>query len=834
MVKHGVAPYIECSSKGVKELSAFYARIKSRGNRSIEEIYQSSKIFEGGVTGLNWRQAKGKKAVNQVDVSKLYSTLWDEYMIENPHLIELIRSASGLQDIFGQQGHCCQATELWRIKGNTDNPYNVLEIQRNLQPNPPGSYVDYDIETFPNIFTLGAVNFDTGARTLFEISHRKNQLVEMMDWFTELRMNSCSMVGFNSIGFDYPVLHFIIENKHIITVEAIYEKAMQIINTDWNNRFAHTIWEKDQHIPQIDLFKIHHFDNQAKMTSLKILEFNMMMETVEDLPFPPGTVLTFEEMDILISYMDHDIEATRLFHQYSLPNIEFRRKLSEKYGRNLMNHNDTKIGKDYFINELEKHQPGICYDKSSGRRKPRQTKRAVIHFKDVLFPYIQFEHPELQRVHNWFKTNSITNTKGELDLDCTINDFKFVFGTGGLHGSVEPCTFTSDDTYMILDVDVTSFYPSLGIVNRIFPAHLGEKFCDIYGTIKKERIGYAKKTIENEMLKLALNGSFGDTNSEYSPLYDPQYTMGITVNGQLLLCMLAEQLMKSPYVTMIQANTDGITFKCPRIHKPWVKEVMTWWEKLTGLDLEEAEYKRFFARDVNNYMSEFYNCKCGHFKYQHNTHDGSCSVNDCHCMKFQDPVSNKLKRIGAYAHETARENPSTREVQWHKNHSALVVQKAAEARLIHGTDIRSFIENHANIYDFLLRTKVDRTSKLVMVDYKGNDTFIQNTSRYYIAMLGHDLVKIMPPLKKYVDIYRDENGELFYATNKAQRTKAEGYIFDRKSILFTRNRRISINSGWKVSVCNNLAHIVPDDIEFEWFIQEAHKLVDPILNGGVR
>ena len=64
MIKHGVAPYLECSGKGDKRFSAFYARIKADRNRSIEEIYQAAKVFEGGITNLSWREAKGRKAVN--------------------------------------------------------------------------------------------------------------------------------------------------------------------------------------------------------------------------------------------------------------------------------------------------------------------------------------------------------------------------------------------------------------------------------------------------------------------------------------------------------------------------------------------------------------------------------------------------------------------------------------------------------------------------------------------------------------------------------------------------------------------------------------------------
>lgn len=118
MIKHGEAPFYECSSRGDKRFSAFFARILKRGNRTIENIYQSSKKFPNGVTGLSWREAKGRKALNQEEVTTLYSKLWDEYIEENSTLLDILKAQSGLSDVFGQEDHCCQATELWRIRNS--------------------------------------------------------------------------------------------------------------------------------------------------------------------------------------------------------------------------------------------------------------------------------------------------------------------------------------------------------------------------------------------------------------------------------------------------------------------------------------------------------------------------------------------------------------------------------------------------------------------------------------------------------------------------------------------------------------------------------------------
>lgn len=118
MIKHGEPPYLECSSKGDKRFSAFYARIKVLGNNTIEYLYQAGKVFEDGSTGLSWREAKGRKSINPEKDREYYSYLWDIYLFENPELIEVLINASGLSDMFGQINHACQATELWRIRND--------------------------------------------------------------------------------------------------------------------------------------------------------------------------------------------------------------------------------------------------------------------------------------------------------------------------------------------------------------------------------------------------------------------------------------------------------------------------------------------------------------------------------------------------------------------------------------------------------------------------------------------------------------------------------------------------------------------------------------------
>lgn len=116
MLTYGEPPFLECSSKGDKRFSAFYAKVRGK---SIEERYQAAKVFADGSCGLSWKEAKGRKPINVEHCRWYYSKLWDEYIENNKDLLKVLKNATGLSDIFGQPGHACQAEELWRIRNQS-------------------------------------------------------------------------------------------------------------------------------------------------------------------------------------------------------------------------------------------------------------------------------------------------------------------------------------------------------------------------------------------------------------------------------------------------------------------------------------------------------------------------------------------------------------------------------------------------------------------------------------------------------------------------------------------------------------------------------------------
>lgn len=717
----------------------------------------------------------------------------------------------------------------------------------------------YDLESYPNIWTCCIADIQTRKLKVFEVSTRKDQREEMFEYLRNIRRQKGVMVGFNNNGYDYPLLHQFLKNKSM-TPSELFEYGNKIIKSTYGeNRWQYQVKDKDVMIQQLDLFKLNHFDNKAKATSLKMIEFNSRSNNIEDLPYPVGMILNPQQMDVLIKYNAHDVKETVKFFEANKKNIDFRIDLGNKYGFNALNWNDSKIGSEYFIMELEK--AGIqCYG-SDG--KPRKTKRPYIDLADCIFPYVKFERPEFNAILEWLRKQRITETKGvfsdimEHDLgdvakyallttkreklkdkptDQQIDEFKktkplcwieevelkaklpkkdgggfkkayylcwniaeslnvvidglcYVFGTGGLHASLEKQVIVADEENLIEDQDVASFYPNLAIKNRIFPEHLGVEFCDIYDQLFQMRRKFDKKSAENGMLKLSLNTVYGNSNSEYSPFYDPKFTMSITINGQLSLCMLIEQLIKLQGLSFIQANTDGITFKRKRIHEIEVTEIVKWWQDITKLELERCDYSKMVIRDVNNYVSVKL--------------DGS------------------LKQKGAY---------EWKELPHHKNQSALVVKAAAEAYIANGTDPEEFIRNHKDKFDFMLRTKVPRSSKLVMVDEHGVDHQTQNICRYYVSTNGMDLVKVMPPLQPFKEEQVWINHEFMdevVISSKTDIAKYEkkGYVLSHLTTTPCSDRRFEIEAGWKCKVTNDINQF-EWDINYQYYIERVWKLIN--------
>lgn len=647
----------------------------------------------------------------------------------------------------------------------------------------PYKLYTYDLETYRTCFLFTGKFFGTNEHHVFEISRRRNMRNELMSWLSYLQNAGVAMLGYNSLGFDYPVIHELLTNPYTFDALKAWTLAQNIFSSQHGHLNPHAVRLTDRIIPQIDLFKINHFDNPSKSTTLKALQFAMRSPSVEDLPFDPASDLTDEQIDLLIKYNIHDVDETERFGVKCMHLIEMRQELLDNgvlFG-DVLNFSDVKIGTELLTKRIGRTK---CF---SGN-KPRQTFRSEVAFKSVMLPKIEFRTEAFQAVHEWFSKQTIyLQSKERPTLQAKLGGLEFHFGVGGVHASVENRAYKSSDTHVIKDIDVSGMYVAVAVANGFAPEHLGHDFTNAYRQLQKDRAVYAKGTTMNAVLKLAGNGVYGNSNNTFSCFYDPKYTFSVTVNGQLQLLQLAEALSLIPGLRLIQANTDGITALVPRHLEHFFHLWKNDWESATGLKLEEVEYSAMWIRDVNNYVAV--------------TSNG------------------KVKRKGAYWFpETERDYEGV----WNKDFSSMAVQKCVEQVLTHGAKPEDVILLIDNPFDFMIRYKTTAGSKV----YIGNQQMAK-TVRYYISTRGEAMYKVSQA-RGPVGQFKKSHSVTEETYNKIMPEIAPGTHDPR---IHTKNKSryeevtTKIQSGFKVRECNRATDFDWSDVDYSYYIEEIKKLI---------
>ena len=576
----------------------------------------------------------------------------------------------------------------------------------------------FDLETL-DVFTATYLDRDSDETRVFVID---NELDDRELMFEFLDNEVAGLVGFNSINFDAQILEYMYRNPDCTAGDI--RRYAQIITSD-NDRMNDVPEWRLRH-KHLDLYRIHHFDNKNKRTGLKWCEFSMDLENIEDMP-SDGEGENWLQM--ILSYNLNDVIATKELYKRTISMIELRKQLTKMYGINLINASDSKIGSELTLK---------LYCQKTGKNikdvRSMRTYRKSIKIGDIIFPYVKFNSDIFNLVLNHFKNLEIKDTKSGSEFSVNYKDFQFDYGSGGIHGSISNSIVESDKEYVIIDADVSSLYPSIAIVNGLYPRHLGREFVDIYNQeIVVPRL-IAKKE-GNKVLadgfKLAANSVYGKSNDVYSWLYDPQYTMATTINGQLLLTMLAEMLMEIDDSKLIQINTDGLTMRIPRDKGTQYFDICEKWMKITNLELEYVKYSKMIIFDVNNYLA-FY-------------------------------IDGKYKAKGRCEFEN---------IPLHKNKSFAIIPRAFYEYYKNNTEPVEFITNHNNIYDFCAGVKSKRS------DIKGGNWYqlhwiekgdyktkkLSKTVRYYVSNKGATLIKhsedgsqshVEAPVRKGTRIMKD-------------------------------------------------------------------------------
>jgi len=595
-----------------------------------------------------------------------------------------------------------------------------------------------DYETLSNCFTGVFEHYKTNETKVFVVHDLRNDFDEFIDFLEQNVTNKEWHISYNGLAFDGQITQYIIDNhylwKNISACEIaniLYKYAQYCIDKSNKKEFMdYPQWKMK--IGQIDLFKMHHWDNPAKRSSLKWIQYSMDWDNILDMPIHhESEIKTIEEIDTVLEYNINDVRSTKEIFNRSTDLIKLRKELTNTYNINLYSASEPRISKElfgYYMSEkLNIHKRDL---------KQMRTYRSVIKFEDIILPYISFTSPEFNQLLNRFKAVELDpdNLKGAFKYSVTYKNVKTDFGVGGVHGANKNGVYESDEDTVIMSSDVTSFYPNLVIRNGWAPGHFpASEFCDQYEWFFEERKKIPKSDPRNYVYKIVLNSTYGLSNDENSFLYDPELTMRITINGQLSLMMLYVMLVERiPGAVPIMQNTDGLETMIPRKYEAKYIEICSEWEKLTNLQLEHDTYQKLIVPDVNNYI--------GINSYKEVDKDifKSLMVSDPE-MKFKRENGKcfvaKTKCKGRFEFKNRA---------LHKNKSFTVVAKALYNYFVHNIKPEDYIKTNKNVFDYCGQVKAKGSWKfkaLSVVKQELHVEDVQKTLRYFVSNKGCKIIK---------------------------------------------------------------------------------------------
>lgn len=395
--------------------------------------------------------------------------------------------------------------------------------------------------------------------------------------------------------------------------------------------------------------KLNTFDLMQDILGMSLKEaegYAGMSVEESSVDFEIDRKLTKEEIEEVIAYCMHDVDATEMLLKYR-----------EGYVMNKMN-----VCRLFNL-------PLSCLDKTNASLSAKILGAKKAKYNDELSydlpEEIIINNPAYQKCLDLY-VNRELNYKEKLKID--IAGVPHLLAYGGIHGAIENFEYKGE----LWQIDAASYYPTLMIQYKYVSRNLEniKKYEDLYYTrLEAKKNGDKPKA---EALKLLLNTAYGAMKSEYNEMYDPKMANSVCITGQLLFVDLIEKL--EPYCKLVQSNTDGIMI-IPH-NKDMILKIVDEWQNRTRITLEIDKCTGIWQKDVNNYIMHFEN--------------------------------GEIKTKGAYVTQYPPVGSIKRGTNILRN-SARIVDIAVVENLVNDTPVEETILNHKIISDFQIITKTGST-----------------------------------------------------------------------------------------------------------------------------
>jgi hypothetical protein len=606
------------------------------------------------------------------------------------------------------------------------------------------------------------------------------------------------MYGYNSVNYDSIMLDILMANMKYFNAKGYNRDGVHITQwmhdhsdkcvhygKDYRRNLAFYKYYKRTWTDR-DIQKILYLDKS--FTGLKKIAINLRWYRIQELPYPPDHYLTTKEMWQVADYNVNDILITRALIKDQAGELEIRDIGSKEFDLDLTNKSRSSIGKSLVIkyyNEIT----GIDVKDFIDLR----TERYKIRARDVIDPRINFRTAQFNKLFTDVRNSVITiGSTDKWGFSLLYNGTKYIIAKGGLHSKDDPKIYDIQDkpNTIMRDADVVSYYPNIILNLRVHPKHLvAHAFLGIVKFIMDSRIRakheYSK--VEDptlsaqlkkkaEIYKIAINRIYGAFKDSFDFEYDPECTYKTTINGQLYLLMLIEELELNG-IHVISANTDGIVSYFDKSLEPKYNEICTKWQKDLNYELEFTDYERYVRFNVNEYIA----IKKGFYDA---LYIKSLTCDDV--AKLRAEVEKKyVKQKGLFI-----SNPD-----FTKGFINPVVSIALNAHYIYGDQIIDTLRAHANkprgVYDFKATQKVDKKFEV----------------QYHHIEMGYLVKDVLQQYNRFYVSKRSTGNILKYNPNA------------------TKAKYTSIIAGHNLQLVNFYDEKPVDDIDFSYYGKECYKII---------
>lgn len=308
----------------------------------------------------------------------------------------------------------------------------------------------YDIEVFPNVFHCLVKNTETKEYHYFEVSERKNQIEELIEFFSDCEFKL--ICGYNNIHYDNPIINYILDHKHA-AVQIPYDKICDTIH-----KLSDTIissenadkWKQykyGNYFQTLDLLTMLY--SQKLRVGLKEMEVTMQYKNVQEYAGKFTDYLLEKDIDEMILYNKNDVDATENLLYLCENDIKLRLSIEEEYGIKALNKDGVNLGMEILkVKYLEK--TGKTWDEIKDLRSPCD----VIDLGKVILPFISYKTPMLQKFLEEFKQQKVGAGRKAFEKHFLLDNLEYSVGVGGIHSVNEPEAIIPREDEIISDVDV--------------------------------------------------------------------------------------------------------------------------------------------------------------------------------------------------------------------------------------------------------------------------------------------------------------------------------------------------------------------------------------------